>query len=110
MPVCLFVLCWLGCVSVCLCVHSWANYFALSWLPKYLHEEVGVPLDQTGFVLILPYLAPVLGGNVGAQIADRLLQRGWSVLSVRRFMECICESARQATSSFNLSRSRVDIG
>ena len=71
-------------------VSSWANYFALSWLPKYLHEKVGVSLDQTGFVLILPYFAPVVGGNLGAQIADRMLKRGWSVLSVRRTMECIC--------------------
>ena len=71
-------------------VPSWANYFALSWLPKYLHEEVGVSLEQTGFVLLLPYIAPVAGGNIGAQIADYMLQRGWSVLSVRRTMECIC--------------------
>ena len=71
-------------------VSSWATYFALSWLPKYLHEKVGVSLDQTGFVLILPYFAPVAGGNLGAQVADRMLRRGWSVLSVRRTMECIC--------------------
>ena len=96
--------------------HNWANYFALMWLPKYLNEQVGVPLAQTGFVLLLPYAAPVLGGNIGAQLADRLLQRcaandspcppslrdlsvtrvgvagagrGWSVLAVRRCMECI---------------------
>eukprot|EP01043_Picozoa_sp_COSAG02_P092656 COSAG02_NODE_29249_length_573_cov_0.869198_1_plen_31_part_10 len=29
-------------------------------------------LEQTGFVLILPYIAPVAGGNIGAQIADGL--------------------------------------
>lgn len=69
--------------------HNWANYFALSWLPKYLNEQVGVPLSQTGFVLMLPYIAPVAGGLVGAQIADRLLARGWSVLRVRKLMECI---------------------
>ncbi len=34
--------------------HHWANYFALMWLPKYLNEQVGVPLAQTGFVLPLP--------------------------------------------------------
>ena len=33
-------------------------------------------VEQTGLVLILPYIAPVLGGNLGAQIADWLLAKG----------------------------------
>ena len=92
--------CWPIYLHVFEYVPSWANYFALSWLPKYLHEEVGVSLDQTGFVLILPYIAPVAGGNIGAQIADRLLQRGWSVVSVRRTMECICKTHRSLLCSW----------
>ena len=69
--------------------HNWANYFALSWLPTYLHEVVGTSLEQSGFVLVLPFVAPVAGGNAGAWLADRLLSRGWRVIVVRRLMECI---------------------
>jgi ACS family sodium-dependent inorganic phosphate cotransporter len=59
------------------------------WLPKYLVDVVGVPLESSGFVLMLPYLLPFLGANVGGQVADRLLASGMKQGNVRKTMEII---------------------
>ena len=74
--------------------HNWAGFFALSWLPKYLVEVVGVSLHSSGFVLLLPALMPFLGCNIGGVLAHWLQNtRGWPLLRVRQFMELISSTA-----------------
>jgi MFS family permease len=74
--------------------HNWAGFFALSWLPKYLVDVVGVPLGTSGFYLLLPALMPFLGCNAGGALAHWLQNaRGWPVLRVRKCLELISSSA-----------------
>eukprot|EP01051_Picozoa_sp_SAG22_P003591 SAG22_NODE_177_length_16160_cov_41.299296_13_plen_593_part_00 len=54
--------------------HNYFNYICLSWLPKYLVEAVGVPISQSGMILLLPYMAQAVGGVSGGQLADWLLR------------------------------------
>ena len=87
--------------------HNWAGFFALSWLPKYLVEVVGVPLRTSGFVLLMPYLMPFLGCNAGGFLADWLLNtRGWPLERVRKFLELISSTAGIVCTGYFVLESR----
>eukprot|EP01051_Picozoa_sp_SAG22_P015929 SAG22_NODE_2158_length_2918_cov_2.839659_2_plen_485_part_00 len=73
--------------------HNWSGYVGLMWLPKYLVDGLGVSLEQSGIMLLLPFLLPFLGCNLGAVLADHLLAKGWRLVRVRRTMELISSSA-----------------
>ena len=45
------------------CVAGW--YVGLMWTPKYLVDVVGVSIEASGFVLLLPYILPAAGTLVG---------------------------------------------
>lgn len=66
---------------------SWGLYGLISWLPTYFTDQFGVSMAELPAFTFLPYL--IQGGvglGVGA-LADKLLERGWSRLLVRRVMQ-----------------------
>ena len=50
--------------------HNWTWYLLLSWLPKYLHDVLGIELAGIGFAALLPYVVPFIFANVGGMLAD----------------------------------------
>lgn len=70
---------------------NWANYFSISWLPKYLVDVLGLSLQQSALSLLLPYIMPFLGSHVAGFIADRLICRGWQIVTVRKSMQAISD-------------------
>jgi ACS family sodium-dependent inorganic phosphate cotransporter len=68
---------------------SWGMYGLLTWLPTFFSDHYGVQLADLGAYTLLPY---VLQGGVGAAagvLADRLIQGGWSVRSVRKWLQVV---------------------
>ena len=49
------------------------------WLPKYVVEQRGLSVLETGWLLTLPFLALDAGYLSGGWISSRLMRRGWSV-------------------------------
>lgn len=49
--------------------------------------QYNVSLDQLGAYTVLPPLAQVFTGSVSGVLADRLIQQGYSVKSVRRYLQ-----------------------
>lgn len=75
---------------------NYANFFIISWLPKYLVDIVGLSLEESGVALLLPYIMPFFGVLSAGQVSDWLIvTRGWKVVHVRKVM--------QATSDIILS-------
>jgi ACS family sodium-dependent inorganic phosphate cotransporter len=68
---------------------SWGMYGLLTWLPTFFSDHYGVQLADLGGYTLLPY---VLQGGVGAAagvLADRLIQGGWGVKSVRKWLQVV---------------------
>lgn len=66
---------------------SWGLYGLISWLPTYFSDQFGVSMADLPAFTFLPYI--IQGGvglGVGA-LADKLLERGWSRLLVRRVLQ-----------------------
>ncbi len=68
---------------------NWGFYVILSWLPRYFADAHGLDLRGAGYASLLPWLAMFAMTNVGGQLADRLLARGFSVTFVRKLMQSI---------------------
>ncbi|EFN80175.1 Sialin, partial [Harpegnathos saltator] len=64
---------------------NWTNYIIMQWLPTYLARNLSA--DKRSISLTaLPYIVNSLIGIVAGHSADSLIQKRWSVLSVRRLM------------------------
>ncbi len=58
-------------------------YLYLTWLPAYL-ERRGLSIADTGFALVLPYLAGTAGTLVSGWVGDRLVRRGMANMTARK--------------------------
>ena len=66
---------------------NWAWYLLLTWLPIYLHNQLGFDVKTSGAVAVLPYCGTTAGFWVAGCLSDLLIRRyGWSVVSTRKFM------------------------
>jgi len=68
---------------------NWGFYVILSWLPRYFADVHGLDLKGAGYASLLPWLVMFAMANVGAQLADGLLQRGHSLTFVRKLMQSV---------------------
>eukprot|EP00894_Picocystis_sp_ML_P005496 jgi/Pico_ML_1/56013/g1614.t1 len=65
--------------------HNWGLYIMLSWFPTYCFEVLGI--DKTGvYITFFPYLMMAFAAIFGGWAADRLLQSGKPILTVRKLM------------------------
>lgn len=69
--------------------NNWGLYVLLSWLPSYFSSELGISLRSVWIYVAPPWIASFVMGNVVGVIADRLIDKDWTVTRVRRFMQRI---------------------
>jgi len=72
--------------------NNWGLYVLLSWLPSYFSGQLGIGLRSVWIYVAPPWIASFIMGNVVGVIADRLIDKGWTVTRVRRFMQFIGSS------------------
>ena len=64
-----------------------AFYILLSWLPTYFHENFP---DAKGWVFnVVPWIVSMFSSVFSGWLADRMLEKGYTVTFVRKFMETI---------------------
>ncbi len=56
----------------------------VSWLPLYLVDQFGFDIKQIGLFAWVPYVGAALGAILGGWLAERLLERGWTVDRTRK--------------------------
>jgi ACS family sodium-dependent inorganic phosphate cotransporter len=66
---------------------NWSLYVLLAWLPSYFKTTFGVTLTNAGFMAAAPWLVSFVMGNVAGGVADRMINAGRSVTSVRKLMQ-----------------------
>ncbi|XP_034944346.1 sodium-dependent phosphate transport protein 1, chloroplastic-like [Chelonus insularis] len=64
---------------------NWSNYIIMQWLPTYLARNLSANRESISLTAI-PYIVNSLVGIVAGYSADNLIQKRWSILSVRRLM------------------------
>ena len=64
--------------------HNWTFYLLLTWLPNYMKARLGLDLEASTGLAVLPYLACFVGSTVGGSASDWLIARGWRVVTVRK--------------------------
>jgi len=69
--------------------NNWGLYVLLSWLPSYFSSQLGIGLRSVWIYVAPPWIAAFVMGNIVGILADRLIDNGWTVTRVRRFMQFI---------------------
>jgi ACS family sodium-dependent inorganic phosphate cotransporter len=68
--------------------YTWNIYVLLSWLPSYFRDVQGLSIAHSGLFSAAPWLSMCAFGNVAGSVADRMIQRGVSVTTTRKVMQC----------------------
>ncbi|XP_050428588.1 sialin-like isoform X2 [Adelges cooleyi] len=66
---------------------NWSNYIIMHWLPTYLYYLGANPISMS--LTAIPYIFNSAFGVVAGNYADKLIDRRWSILAVRRIMTTI---------------------
>ncbi|XP_031485326.1 sodium-dependent phosphate transport protein 1, chloroplastic-like [Nymphaea colorata] len=69
--------------------HNWGTFILLTWMPTYYNQVLKFNLTESGIFCVLPWLTMALSANMGGWIADSLVNKGFSVTSVRKIMQSI---------------------
>ncbi|KAK9818150.1 hypothetical protein WJX72_007863 [[Myrmecia] bisecta] len=69
--------------------HNWGTFILLTWMPTYYNQVLGLDLMKSGIYSVLPWITMAIFANVGGWIADTLINKGWSVTTVRKIMQSI---------------------
>ena len=71
--------------------NNWSLFVFLSFLPKFINNELGVDLESSAFVIliIIPSIISVIALNAGGYLADALIKSGIRVIKVRKALNSI---------------------
>ena len=71
--------------------NNWSLFVFLSFLPKFIDNELGIDLESSTFVIliIIPSIISVIALNAGGYLADNLIKRGIRVIKVRKILNSI---------------------
>jgi len=68
---------------------NWAFYILLTWTPTFFSSKLNVKISRMGVYTVLPYTVMFITTILGGSLADHLIRRKMSLVSVRRFMETL---------------------
>ena len=71
--------------------NNWSLFVFLSFLPKFIDNELGIELESSTFVIliIIPSIISVIALNAGGYLADSLIKSGIRVIKVRKTLNSI---------------------
>lgn len=67
-------------------------WFYLFWIPGFLHDTYGLPLDSltSGLPIVVIFLTADVGSIAGGWLSSTLIRRGWSVNAARKTAMFVC--------------------
>lgn len=69
-------------------------YTLLAWLPSFFELALGLSVQSSSLLTLIPYIAMVLMTPFVGPVADGLVKRGWSLTNVRKLAQ-VCMHAIQ---------------
>ena len=67
-------------------------YTLLAWLPSFFELALGLNVQSSSLLTLIPYIAMVLMTPFVGPVADGLVKRGWSLTNVRKLAQ-VCMHA-----------------
>lgn len=67
-------------------------YTLLAWLPSYFELSLGLNVESSSLLTLIPYLAMTAMTPFVGPVADGLVSKGWSVTNVRKLSQVRCQS------------------
>jgi MFS transporter, ACS family, hexuronate transporter len=67
-------------------------WFYLFWIPGFLHDQYGLPLDSltSGLPLVVIYLVADVGSVGGGWLSSAFIKKGWPISRARKTAMLIC--------------------
>lgn len=62
-------------------------YTLLAWLPSFFELALGLNVQSSSLLTLIPYIAMVLMTPFVGPVADGLVKRGWSLTNVRKLAQ-----------------------
>lgn len=69
--------------------YNWGYYTLLAWLPSYFDMALGLNVEKSSLLTLIPYIAMTVMTPFVGPVADGLVSRGWSVTTVRKLSQGI---------------------
>ncbi|KAF6256196.1 carbohydrate transporter [Scenedesmus sp. NREL 46B-D3] len=66
---------------------NWGYYTLLAWLPSYFEMALGLNVQESSFLTLIPYVAMIAMTPVVGPVADGLVKRGMSLTKVRKIAQ-----------------------
>lgn len=66
---------------------NWGYYTLLAWLPSYFELALGLSVDKSSLLTLIPYIAMTCMTPFVGPVADGLVTKGWSVTNVRKLAQ-----------------------
>ena len=67
--------------------YNWGYYTLLAWLPSYFELSLGLNVESSSLLTLIPYIAMTMMTPFVGPVADGLVAGGWSVTSVRKLCQ-----------------------
>ncbi|KAK9916910.1 hypothetical protein WJX75_008641 [Coccomyxa subellipsoidea] len=67
--------------------YNWGYYTLLAWLPSFFELSLGLTVESSSLLTLIPYLAMTAMTPFVGPVADGLVSRGWSVTDVRKLAQ-----------------------
>ena len=67
-------------------------YTLLAWLPSYFELSLGLNVESSSLLTLIPYLAMTAMTPFVGPIADGLVSQGWTVTNVRKLAQVSSQS------------------
>ncbi|KAK9810429.1 hypothetical protein WJX72_010556 [[Myrmecia] bisecta] len=68
---------------------NWGYYTLLAWLPSYFQLSLGLNVESSSLLTLIPYIAMTAMTPLVGPIADGLVSKGWTITRVRKFAQGI---------------------
>lgn len=69
--------------------YNWGYYTLLAWLPSYFDMALGLNIEKSSLLTLIPYIAMTVMTPFVGPVADGLVSKGWSVTAVRKLSQGI---------------------
>lgn len=67
--------------------YNWGYYTLLAWLPSFFELSLGLNVESSSLLTLIPYLAMTAMTPFVGPVADGLVQKGWTVTNVRKLAQ-----------------------
>ena len=74
-------------VVACHAMSNIAFYSLLTWMPTFFSRGVGLNIELAGFCAFLPYLFGAIASLGVGKLADKLLEDGWELSTLRKVFQ-----------------------